>query len=75
MTQITVEDAALRLSELVRQAQSGEEIILTQDSGPAVRLTPLEADKPRRQAGSARDVILYIAPDFDDTPEGFEEYM
>ena len=75
MTQITVEDAAPRLSELVRQAQGGEEIILTQDSGPAVRLTPLGADKPRPQFGSAQHLTFYMGEDFNDIPEGFEEYI
>lgn len=28
-----------------------------------------------RRAGWAKDIILYVAPDFDDTPEGFEDYM
>ncbi len=31
--------------------------------------------KPVRKAGWGKNVFLYVAPDFDDTPEGFEEYM
>ncbi len=29
----------------------------------------------KRKAGFAKGMTLYIAPDFDDTPPGFEEYM
>ena len=32
------------------------------------------APKPR-QAGWGKDFFAYIAPDFDETPPGFEEYM
>jgi len=28
-----------------------------------------------RQFGFAKGVFVYVAPDFDDTPPGFEEYM
>ncbi|MBC7773954.1 MAG: hypothetical protein H7246_00845 [Phycisphaerae bacterium] len=39
--------------------------------------TMLEAEVPlkKRKAGFAKGMTLYIAPDFDDTPPGFEEYM
>ncbi len=29
----------------------------------------------KRKAGFAKGMVLYIAPDFDETPPGFEEYM
>jgi hypothetical protein len=32
-------------------------------------------NKPVRQAGWAKNMILYVAPDFDETPEGFEDYI
>ena len=35
---------------------------------------PAPAGK-RRKAGSAKGDILYMAPDFDATPEEFKEYM
>ncbi len=34
-----------------------------------------KAKTPRRVPGHFSDQLLYIADDFDDTPEGFEEYM
>ena len=30
---------------------------------------------PYRQFGFAKGLITYVAPDFDETPPGFEEYM
>lgn len=34
----------------------------------------IDKDK-KRQPGWGKEYILYVAPDFDDTPPGFEEYM
>lgn len=31
--------------------------------------------KKKRKAGFAKSIIVYVAPDFDETPPGFEEYM
>ena len=30
---------------------------------------------PLRKPGWGKEIFLYVAPDFDATPEGFEEYM
>ncbi len=38
---IAVSEAKAQLTELVRRAESGEEIILTRHGAPAVRLTPV----------------------------------
>ena len=38
--QVTVTEAKARLTELVRRAEAGEEIVLTRHGHPAVRLVP-----------------------------------
>ena len=74
MSQVTIEEAVLRLADLITETPAGEEIILTRNSLPIAKLIPLpERPKPRR--GSGRGYIRHIAEDFDATPEGFEEYM
>lgn len=40
---ISVTDAKAQLTELVRRAEAGEEIVLTRHGQAAVRLTPLKA--------------------------------
>jgi antitoxin (DNA-binding transcriptional repressor) of toxin-antitoxin stability system len=72
--QITVEDAAARLQEIVREAGNGEEIVLLQGTVPMAKLVPISGDKPRARRGSMKGVVLAIADDFDAIPEGFEEY-
>jgi hypothetical protein len=42
---------------------------------PVARLTALPPVPVRAKRGSMKDMIVSIAPDFDETPEGFEEYM
>ncbi len=37
-----------------------------------------KVEKPspaKRQPGWGKDIFLYVAPDFDDTPDGFSDYM
>jgi antitoxin (DNA-binding transcriptional repressor) of toxin-antitoxin stability system len=75
MSQVAIEVAAGRLAELVRETSDGEEIILLEDDVPVAKLVPLlTPDRPVVKRGYAKGRVLYMAPDFDDTPEGFEEY-
>jgi antitoxin (DNA-binding transcriptional repressor) of toxin-antitoxin stability system len=75
MHQISLEEAATQLLQLVKEANGGEEIVLTQDDQPVARIVPLPRARAPRKPGSAKGLILHIAEDFDATPEGFEEYM
>ena len=50
--EISVTDAKAQLTELVRRAESGEEIVLTRHGHPAVRLVPVKkpVDRKTRRA-------------------------
>jgi prevent-host-death family protein len=62
--QISVTDAKGQLTELVRRAEAGDEVILTRHGHPAVRLVPVKAGADRltrrallqaaRKAGAAK---------------------
>ena len=75
MRTIAIEDAAHRLSELVLEAEQGEEVILTQADAPVAKIVSLSKARRPRRPGSAQGLILHIADDFDATPAGFEDYM
>ncbi len=75
MRTIAIETATDQLLQLAHEAKGGEEIILTESDLPIARLVPLEAPLLPRRPGSAKGIILHIADDFDETPEGFEEYQ
>ena len=76
MVQVTLEEASVQLSNLIKEANAGEEVIIMQDSHPIAKLVavPKVTLRPPRQPGTAKHLILYMADDFDVTPDGFEEY-
>jgi prevent-host-death family protein len=55
--QISVTDAKAQLTELVRRAEKGEEIVLTRHGHAAVRLVPIKAGLDRK----ARKALLEAA--------------
>ncbi|NMG22865.1 type II toxin-antitoxin system Phd/YefM family antitoxin [Brasilonema bromeliae] len=76
MQEITLAEASKNLSELIEAAMSGEEVVITKDSQPVVKLTPVTPVKKRRpaKAGSAKGLIT-ISDDFDEPLEDFKDYM
>ena len=74
MTQFNVAEAKARFSELVQKAISGEEVVIAKDNRPLLRLVPLAVVGGKRKPGTAKGRV-WIAPDFDRTPEDFEEYV
>jgi prevent-host-death family protein len=73
MPQFNIADAKARFSELVQKAMSGEEVVVAKDNRPLLRLVPLAQPSRVRKPGSARGQV-WMAPDFDKTPEDFEDY-
>jgi prevent-host-death family protein len=76
MTAVTLEDAQARLPELIGQLTPGEELLITSNGRPVARLAGVaEQEKPRRQLGTLKGTVRYIAPDFDAPLDDFKEYM
>ena len=75
MSKFNIADAKTHFSKLVQKAMLGEEVIIAKDNKPVLKLVPLDQPKQPRKPGSGKGQILYIAPDFDATPEGFEDYV
>ncbi len=74
MTQIEWQIAQKQLTELVELAASGEEMVISKNKRPFVKLLPACGSKRQRQFGSARGLI-HMAADFDEPLEDFQEYM
>jgi antitoxin (DNA-binding transcriptional repressor) of toxin-antitoxin stability system len=55
--------------------QPGEEVVLTDNGQPLAKLVKTGRTSWPCKAGSAKDKILWIAPDFDAPLEEFKEYM
>ncbi|HET6382419.1 MAG TPA: type II toxin-antitoxin system prevent-host-death family antitoxin [Armatimonadota bacterium] len=76
MSEVTIEEATERLGELVRTTPIGQEVILVQDGRPVARLVPIAPlPGPVARRGFAKGQVLYMAPDFDETPSEFGEYI
>ncbi len=75
MTQISLTEAQLHLSDLIARLQPGDEVQICQDDRPIARLTiePRKTRKPR-QPGSAIGTFTIVAED-DNHLEAFSAYM
>lgn len=76
--QYTLQQLKDQLDILIARSEAGEEIIITRDGQPVVRIMPerTAARKHNRPpAGSAKGTIKYMDPDFDAPLDDFKEYM
>lgn len=74
-TTITLEEAHVRLPEVIAELLPGEEIVITKDDQPVAKLVGEGATVRRpRQPGSARGKLLIVAED-EDHLKDFEGYM
>lgn len=69
-----VAEAKAKFSSLIRRAVAGEEIIISKDHKPLVKLVPLAEPGKTRTPGSAKGRVR-LAPDFDQTPADFKDYV
>ena len=59
---VSVTDAKAQLTELVRRAEEGEEVVLTRHGQPAVRLTPVKRKPTREEKMALMEEIMAAAP-------------
>jgi prevent-host-death family protein len=75
MYQVDFIETKEKLLELIEAAMRGEEVAITQDNQPVVKLVVIpKQSKPNRQAGSAKGMVS-MSDDFDEPLEEFNEYM
>ena len=60
---VTIHEAKTNLSQLLRRASNGEEIIISRGSKPVARLVPIGERKDKRQPGSLKGRFS-ISPEF-----------
>jgi prevent-host-death family protein len=58
---ISVTDAKAQLTELVRRAEAGEEVVLTRHGQPAVRLVAVKTKKTPAERRAAIDAVMEAA--------------
>jgi len=74
MHQIDLNEAKQHLADFIDIALGGEEIVITHDNQPVLKLMRIAAPQARRIAGSAKGLIT-MASDFDAPLEDFRAYM
>jgi antitoxin (DNA-binding transcriptional repressor) of toxin-antitoxin stability system len=75
MTSVTIQEAQAMLPEIVRRLQPGEEITITDHEQPLAQVRKAPRTSWPCKAGTAKDSILRIGPDFDAPLDEFREYM
>lgn len=73
MHQVNLQEAESCLAELIDEAASGEEVIITRNDGTSFKIVPLGVAGVRPKFGSARGLVK-MSDDFDEPLEDFEEY-
>lgn len=73
MSQFNIAQAKSRFSELVNKALLGEEVVISRDNKPLLKLVPVGASVCR-VPGSGKGEILYVADDFDAPLNDFADY-
>lgn len=70
MHQIDIDQVKVQLDGLFQAAQGGQEVIITQNDQPILKLMRFTQVKKRRQSGSTKGLI-WISPDFDKPLDDF----
>lgn len=73
MSQFNIAQAKSRFSELIDKALLGEEIVISRDNKPLLKLMPV-GTVTLRVPGTAKGEILYMAEDFDAPLSDFADY-
>ena len=78
-TVMNVEEAQVKLKELIHRLAPGEEIVITENEQPVAKLVSQRpspaAETQRPGPGLGKGMITFIAPDFDAPLEDMKEYM
>jgi prevent-host-death family protein len=73
MQQVKLDEATVRLADLIEAAVRGETIYISNNSTHTVRLVPVaQAQEPRRPGSAAG--LMIIAEDFEAPLDDFREY-
>jgi prevent-host-death family protein len=72
MSVTNIHEAKSRLSQLIEQAERGEEVIIARAGKPVAKLVPYQAKAKARRGGQWRGRVR-TADDFDQLPQDIAE--
>ncbi len=70
MTQMTLQTAEKSWAEILQKALNGEEVIIEHDGKPVAKVSPYKTEEDWFGMDEGK---IWIADDFDETPEEFLE--
>ncbi len=73
--QVNVHQAKTQLSRLIERALAGEEVIIARNNAPTVRLQVIPEARRKRRLGTLKGLVKYMADDFDEPLDDFQDYM
>lgn len=73
--QVSISQAESDLDNLIRQAISGDEVIIDDGVNGRVRLEPLPVVGGDRRVGGLPGFIIHMSDDFLEPMEDFKDYM
>lgn len=73
MKEVDLKSAEEQFFELIELVTRGQEVIISKNKLPLVKMTPMAPNRNQRVFGSAKGKIE-MEVDFDDPLEDFEEY-
>ena len=73
MKKYTVYQAKTQLSKILNSVLAGQEVLILNRNRPVAKIVPLKSGTPMSLFGSLRDKIS-VGKNFNDIPEGFEDY-
>ena len=75
MHTVSIQEAQDKLTELIHRLDPGDEIVITENDEPVAKLARAEpSNQWPCKAGSTKDTIHWMAPDFDAPLEESKEY-
>jgi prevent-host-death family protein len=69
MKAVPIHEAKARLSSLIQRACEGEDVVISRNRQPVVRLVPVHRAAPKRQFGALRGKVRVDASFFEPLPE------
>ena len=69
MKTVTMHKAKTNLSQLIAEAEAGEEVIIMRDQEPTVRLVPVGEPMPKRAFGALAGKVSITTAFFDPLPD------
>ena len=71
---VNIHKAKTNLSSLIERVINGEKIVIARNGKPLVSLSKVKKEKKDRVPGKFKGKI-WMAPDFDELPPEFNEYI